>query len=370
MQANGQATTSSTTASVSTATTQSAPTSITSSSSSSLTLTSSAPSATPTHSNPSVFVSPTQDLVFGLTIPDDNNADIYFTIASSTSNTWAAIGLGYNQMPNSLMLMIYTSANGQNVTFSPRLSYGNREPVYWDGMQYEVLNGTGLFDDNNIMVFSARCSNCRNWPNGYIDHTKTAQPCIFAEGPEGWVGSDDPAAPLKYHEVYGAFTMNMVAATGPKGAPLVPVSVATFLGQNASTILGDYKANGRDWGAALHAFCMLGSWMVLIPFGVLILRGGGRVKWHGINQGLAAIGALIGAGLGVYVSFSYNRSRGFNNPHQIIGLIVSAGLIAQFTLGFIHHRIWNQTQKTTKLKPVHIWLGRILIALAISDAFL
>jgi hypothetical protein len=221
------------------------------------------------------------------------------------------------------------------------------------------------------MVFSGRCSNCLNFRDGYIDYSSPSQQGIFAEGPSGWIGSDDVNAPLKYHEVYGQFTMDMKNATGPKGVPLPTITEAMFSTKNnVSTILGNFEGDKRDWGAAMHGFLMVGCWLVLLPFGVLILRGGGQPKWHGINQGISLLGVLVGMGLGIYISFYYNRSRSFTNPHQLIGLIASAGLIGQFVIGFLNHRGASRTQRPTKLRPYHIWLGRGLITLAVINMFL
>jgi hypothetical protein len=45
-------------------------------------------------------------------------------------------------------------------------------------------------------------------------------------------------------------------------------------------------------------------------------------------------------------------------------------MIAQFGIGFMHHRIYKQTQATTKLAPYHVWLGRVVIPAGIINGFL
>ena len=45
-------------------------------------------------------------------------------------------------------------------------------------------------------------------------------------------------------------------------------------------------------------------------------------------------------------------------------------MIAQFVLGFMHHRIYQQTKATTKLAPIHVWLGRVIIPAGIANGFL
>jgi len=53
-----------------------------------------------------------------------------------------------------------------------------------------------------------------------------------------------------------------------------------------------------------------------------------------------------------------------------MGLLLALLMIAQFVLGFVHHRIYKQTHQTTKLAPMHVWLGRLLIIVAVVVAFL
>lgn len=64
------------------------------------------------------------------------------------------------------------------------------------------------------------------------------------------------------------------------------------------------------------------------------------------------------------------QTKNFNSPHQIIGVIVIAGLIGQFVLGFLHHRVYAKTQAPTKLAPIHVWLGRFVIVLGIVNGFM
>ena len=45
-------------------------------------------------------------------------------------------------------------------------------------------------------------------------------------------------------------------------------------------------------------------------------------------------------------------------------------MIAQFILGFLHHRLYKKTLAPTKLSPIHIWLGRVVIPAGIVNGFL
>lgn len=64
------------------------------------------------------------------------------------------------------------------------------------------------------------------------------------------------------------------------------------------------------------------------------------------------------------------QSKNFNNTHQIIGLVVTVCVVIQFALGFFHHRMYKKTKQPTPLSPFHVWIGRIVIPLAIIDGFL
>jgi hypothetical protein len=45
-------------------------------------------------------------------------------------------------------------------------------------------------------------------------------------------------------------------------------------------------------------------------------------------------------------------------------------MIAQWIVGFLHHRIYTRTMSPTKLAPIHIWLGRAVILCGIINGFL
>jgi hypothetical protein len=52
---------------------------------------------------------------------------------------------------------------------------------------------------------------------------------------------------------------------------------------------------------------MVLSIVFLMPVGVVLLRSGGWVKWHALNQTIATIGVLAGFGIGIANSFYYQR---------------------------------------------------------------
>lgn len=219
--------------------------------------------------------------------------------------SWAAVGLGGHKMPGTLMFMIYPSASGKNVTFSPRLSTDHTEPELYAGVDFEILsNATGLMNETTY-VYSAVCHNCRTWPGGSIDVNSTSQHFIFASGPGGSVGSDSDRASVKLHYEHGAFTMDMLHATGPAGPTVL--NLATADNNEGSTLVGQVTEGMNDWAALIHAVIMVGCFVGLMPFGILILRLGEWVRWHGLNQAVAMVGVIVGLGLGIKAGTLYNR---------------------------------------------------------------
>ena len=213
---------------------------------------------------------------------------------------WAAIGLGSDKMAGALVLMIYSSSSDKNVTFSPRLAKGHSEPEFYKDLKYETLPGTGFI--NNTFVYSAVCHNCRSWPGGNLDVTATDQKCIYAAGPGGFVKSNSQKESIKYHSEFGHFTVDMKHATGPAGEP----SLNGDISADGITV-GKWAGGKRDWAAIMHAVIMVGCFVGLMPLGVLILRLGEWVRWHGVNQLLALIGVIVGFGLGISISLRYVR---------------------------------------------------------------
>ncbi|KAL2073279.1 hypothetical protein VTL71DRAFT_10603 [Oculimacula yallundae] len=299
---------------------------------------------------------------FALNIPqgDDNN-DLYFTIVAPSVSTWVAIGMGSDKMDNSLIFMAYSDTSGKNVTLSPRFTNGHIEPSHTKDIAVEVLAGTHIVDGN--YTINAMCRNCRSWKGGSIDHTNTAAKFIYATGPGGNLKSNSLTADVKRHDLYGAFTMDLTKAFGVKGVPVIQFADST------GTVQIQDKSD-RDLAAPAHAVLMIMAFVGLMPLAVMVLRIVNSPKWHGVAQTISALVALIGVGVGIKAGMQYNRTKNFNSAHQIFGIIIIAAMICQFIIGFLHHRMYKQTQLPTKLAPIHIWLGRVVIPAGIVNGFI
>jgi Cytochrome domain of cellobiose dehydrogenase len=308
--------------------------------------------------------------------------------------------MGSDKMANSLMLIAYPASDGKNVTVSPRLASGDTEPTYTSNVTVQLLGGsevtTSPDGSNNTLTVNGLCMNCRSWSGGSIDVTSKAQKMIFAYGP--YVGNPDSVnADLRMHSADGVFTMDLIAATGPGGLPVI-----TDRANNGATEISFSSTHyfaGPIHGKSLCledcvlamlnrdlACIMVLTFVGLLPVGTLILRVMGWTKVHGINQTFASILGLIGAGLGIYIGTLFNRvsnsylllsradtllkGKKFNSGHQIFGILIIIAMIVQLVLGIMHHRIYIKTQQSTKMAPIHVWLGRIVIACGAANGFL
>ncbi|OQD85222.1 hypothetical protein PENANT_c010G11750 [Penicillium antarcticum] len=313
----------------------------------------------------SIFNLPLQqnsNFTFALNIPDDST-DLYFHLSGPTAYSWVAVGTG-SEMKNSLMIVLYSNAHGNNVTVSPRLASGEQEPVYSSSLAVDLLNGTGIY--NNTMTVNARCSNCTSWATGSLDLQSTTQPWIFGLGPTGGTAamlrSNSKIASIERHSEYGVFTMDMVHATGGSGG--LPLSYTTSAG---SAISGSVT-NDSNWPSIIHAICLCGAIFLLMPTGVIFLRISPKsVRWHWINQSLSSAIAIIGTIIGFYLSTMFTKSQTYGSAHQILGILILLTTLAQWSMGFWHHLVYKRSQLPTKLGPIHRYLGYFIVFFAIIN---
>ena len=255
----------------------------------------------------STFVSPEGGIAFGFSVPENGTEDTYFSIRLKKEYTWGGIGLGSHDMRGALYFIIYQNANGDNVTFSPRLSYSHMEPKYYEDMKYEVLEGTGIVGD--YLQFNARCTEkCRSWPSdghtrGFIDVASADQPAIYAMGPRKQkYASDSPAAFLKFHRNFGSFSMDMERTQGSKQ----PTSLDDSSKNDGATLRSEKSAK-VNWRTTAHQLCMLLSFTGTIPMGVVLVRVPAWKKWHAIVQTASLNLVVVGFAMGIVTSGLFQK---------------------------------------------------------------
>ncbi|EPS30423.1 hypothetical protein PDE_05374 [Penicillium oxalicum 114-2] len=300
---------------------------------------------------------------FALNIPDGSN-DLHFHLSGPASYSWIAVGTG-DEMADSMMILVYSSADGKNVTVSPRLASGEQEPEYSSSIDVTLLEGTGLA--NNIMTVNARCNNCTTWKTGSLDLQSSSQPWNFALGPTGssvrLLRSDSKTASIERHSKYGVFKMDMVHATGGSDGLPSTSSYAQSQGTESEEFTSD-----SNWPSIIHALAACIAIIFLFPFGAILLRVFPQsVRWHWVNQTLSTGIAILGLILGFYLSTQFTKSQSWNSTHQIIGIIILIAILLQWGMGFWHHLQYKKTKAPTRFGVVHRYFGFIVILLAIIN---
>ncbi|KAJ5683844.1 uncharacterized protein N7477_000189 [Penicillium maclennaniae] len=302
------------------------------------------------------------NFTFALNIPD-GSSDLYFHLSGPTDYSWVAVGTG-SRMKDSLMIVVYSSADGKNVTVSPRYSSGEQEPVYSPSLVVDILDGTGIF--NNSMIVNARCSNCTSWATGSLDLQSTSQSWIFGLGPTGgeaaMLRSNSKTASIERHSKYGVFTMDMVHAKGGPGG--LPTSYTTSVGSASS----EPVTNDSNWPSIIHALCLCVALILLNPAGVILLRVIPKsVRWHWINQTFSSAIAIVGIIVGFYLSTMFTKSQSYGSAHQILGILILLAILAQWGMGGWHHLVYRRTQSPTRFGVVHRYFGYVIFFFAVVN---
>lgn len=87
-------------------------------------------------------------------------------------------------------------------------------------------------------------------------------------------------------------------------------------------------------------------------------------------QLLASAASFVGLALAIVLSIIGVEYSGFDEAHQVLGLVVIALLIVQILAGVWHHRRWKETRQRSVVTYGHIFLGRILIYGGMVNAIL
>ncbi|KAK3114566.1 hypothetical protein LTR53_006975 [Teratosphaeriaceae sp. CCFEE 6253] len=337
-----------------------------------------------------------QNIRYSLSIPDttasSGTGDIYFQLSAPTSYSWVSLGQG-SSMSGSNIFIMYASADGSNVTVSPRLGVGNRQPRIDTTAQISVLEGSGV--QNGVMTANVRCSNCDSWSGGSMDFSGSSSNWIHAYRSGSALNSDDVAENLVQHNDAAAFTWNLEQARG--GANINPfVSSATTSTASSSASSSAPASSGTSSsssqggsGAAgvgttgsgyssrsqaqqnriltAHAVCAGIAFVGLFPIGAILVRVasfGGLVWVHVGIQALALLLFIAAVGLGLDIAIS---GRYLDQAHPIIGLVLLALLLIQPVLGWMHHLLYKKHAGRTAWSHAHLTVGRVAVLLGIIN---
>ncbi|ETI27076.1 hypothetical protein G647_09758 [Cladophialophora carrionii CBS 160.54] len=302
---------------------------------------------------------PNDNITVSINVPNDNSDSLFFHFLAPADQTWAAFGLG-ERMAGTLMFVTYASQDGKNVTVSPRIGTGHVMPTHTNDVQVDVLGGSGVID--GTFVVNAKCNKCRSWNGGKINIDSTSQAMIWAAGSSGTLNSDDVSAQISKHEGYNFFEINLKAATGAGGVPLVSSSSETIT--DGAPIDGERRFRSAT---GFHAFLMVAAFLIVFPGGLLLLRVFEKVWMHWGVQSLALLMTILGAGVGIALSKRDSISPNLTAPHQIIGFVVVGFAIITWIVGFTGHRIYKKTQRPAKIMKGHRVLGPLTMGLGLLN---
>ena len=141
-------------------------------------------------------------------------------------------------MAGSNIFVMYTSADGTNVTVSPRLGKGHYMPLHDEEAQITLLEGSGV--SNGIMTANVQCSNCQSWEGGTMDFTSSSTEWIYAYKSGSPLNSDSLTESIPQHDYAAPLTWDIAGAKG--GNDVNPFLGTTPTGSSGSGSVTSFSA--------------------------------------------------------------------------------------------------------------------------------
>jgi hypothetical protein len=313
---------------------------------------------------------PETDVCFSLNVPEQSarssSGDIYFQLSAPSTYSWVALAQG-TAMSNANMFVMYSSADGQNVTLSPRTTSGHVMPTHNVAADVALLEGSGI--SNGRMTANVRCGNCDRWGTGTMSLQGGNSNWLHAHLEGSPINSDDTSVPISQHDAMGSFQWNLSRATGGSGGnPFINASSTTTTtgagGQNSWERL---STQTQMRFVQAHGALASIAFVAILPIGAILVR---LASFHGLLWAHASLQIfayavfIAAAGLGIFIA---KGGAYLHEPHAIIGLILLGTLFFMPFLGTIHHKIYKKVQKRTVWSYVHIFTGRAIVILGMIN---
>ncbi|PBP20268.1 CBD9-like protein [Diplocarpon rosae] len=319
---------------------------------------------------------PSNGVCYVVNVPETTAAtgdgDLFFQISGPTRMSWIGLGQG-SSMSGSNIFMVYANAAGDNVTLSPRLGAGEREPTTsGSSSQLTLLSGSGIV--NGVMNANVRCSNCGSWSGGSMSLNSSNSNWIWAYKSGAAISSDDVNVNLDMHSSDGSTTFNLQQAAGGNSANPFSFSAATALTSNTPSSSSSISSSGSsdmpsNSNAILMAHGILGSiaFVILYPLGAIAIRlfsFRGLVFLHAGWMVFTYTLVLASMGLGVWTAVTTHQ---LSASHSIIGLVVVSSLLLQPFTGLAHHLLYKRSGQPNAATYPHVWWGRAIVTLGIIN---
>ncbi|KAF2746657.1 iron reductase domain protein [Sporormia fimetaria CBS 119925] len=328
---------------------------------------------TATHTSAQIgSVCPTSDVCFKLNIPESTassgQGDIFFQLSGPSSYEWIALGQG-SGMVGANIFAIYTSADGKNVTLSPRTASGYTPPRLNEGAEVTLLEGSGV--SNGKMTANVKCKSSNCWSHDSADFKATTGNWIFGvQSSGGPKNSNDRNAQIQQHSNAQPFNWNYANAKGGISVnPLLNAAPGGGQGGSATTSCvprGAAMSRRRNMLIAHGTLAAL-AFVILFPTGGILIRLASfpGLWWiHGAFQIFAYLTYTAAFGLGVYIA---NQMELRGAAHPIIGIVVFIVLLFMPVFGYVHHVMYKKVGRRTWWSQVHIWVSRSAITLGIVN---
>lgn len=272
-------------------------------------------------------------------------------------------------MAGANIFVAYLSADGTNVTVSPRLGVGHVEPAHEDGQggQITLLEGSGVAD--GVMTANVECTNCNSWTGGSTNFASNNAMWIFASKSGTPIQSDDLNADISFHDDYGVFNWDMSMAQGGNAGvnPFVTSAVNTPATTTTNTTTTMASGGVPDSYIIAHAALACLAVAFVLPIGGILIRVANFPSAMWVHTGIQYLGLamfIVAFGLGAY----YASQEGYwSNHHPILGTVVFALMLTQPLWGIIHHRMYKKVQGRTISSYFHLTVGRLVIFLGIIN---
>lgn len=313
---------------------------------------------------------PASEVCYSVHVPDEtartSSGEIYFQISAPTTYSWVAIGQG-TMMSNANMFVVYSSADGQNVTLSPRAASGHTMPTHHENAEVVLLEGSGIVDGR--IIANVRCSNCDGWGAGTMSMQDTSSNWVYAYKDGLPIDSDDKAAQISQHGSMGSFTWDLSKATGgtSSGNPFTNASSTTMTGAAEQNSWQKMSNDAQARILQAHGTVASLAFVAIFPIGAILIRlasFNGLLWVHGGLQIFGYVLFIAAAGLGIFMAKGKNY---MNEPHAILGILLLAILFFMPALGVGHHKAYKKVQKRTLWSYSHIFAGRGIVILGMIN---
>ncbi|KAI1107590.1 putative iron reductase domain protein [Jackrogersella minutella] len=307
---------------------------------------------------------PVEDICFQVGVPEASasadGGNIYLQLRAPASYEWVSFGTG-TAMAGSNLFIMYTDGSG-NVTVSARAGTGHTMPEYNSMIQLELLDGSGLTNNDETMIANVRCGNCGSWPGGSMSLASSATQWIAGWKQGAAIDSTDPDAGIGFHDGHDGWTFDLTqGAVTDDTNPFL--GVEQFDNNNRGVGAGSFA----DPGTLIlgHGVIMAVVMVGLYPIGSSLMPLLGNWVLHASWQFVAFL--LMWAGFGLGIVASQRIQLDINSTHTLFGTVIVCLMAVQPVLGWLHHRYFLKNQSRGLISHAHIWYGRALLIMGVVN---